>query len=46
MPLESEKRQESALMSQANLKKLNIRLNKLYAERDSLQEQFYRLPSP
>ena len=46
MPLESEKRQESALMSQANLKKLNIRLNKLYAERDSLQEQFDRLPSP
>ena len=44
MPLESEKNQEASLMSSSNLRKLNIRLSKLYAERDSLQQQFDALP--
>jgi len=44
IPLESEKNQEGSLMSSANLRKLNIRLSKLYAEKDSLQQQLDRLP--
>jgi len=45
IPLESEKNQEGSFMSPANLSKLNIRLDKLYAEKDSLQQQFDRLPA-
>jgi hypothetical protein len=44
IPLESERSQEGSFMSPSNLRKLNIRLDKLYAEKDSLQQQFDRLP--